>query len=816
MGSSPFNLTPPYLKILHVIQEEISAAVEKERPLDEVAHRCLHVLLERTCVRGAAVYLEDEPTKELRCLTVGGRPVEGGSEEWDPIVTRVVRSGRLRVYRDRLGVPLTHRGIVSGVLAVRGLPKRKTDSGAMTVLLNAVGSRLGSAFDHARLVQKYAQKIERIQCLEEVTRVLVEPLNGQETLQQLLEAAIRLVDAEAGALLLQESGKGELLCVMAVGDQGAMPHDARLEVGKAMAGLVARTGKPLIVNDVQHDPRVNRELKLCSGVSGRNLLAVPVMARSVVIGVLEAMDRRHGKGFSQWDLDEFGSLSHQVGMALENTRLFRDTETKIARLKKSHEISAVLNSSLDQTEIRKRAIEAATILMDAEAGSLLLLDEAAGELYFEVALGEKGEGVREVRLKLGEGIAGYVAQTGEPVIVNDAQNDPRLARRADDRTGFVTRNMVCVPARARDRVLGVLQALNKKDGGSFGQEQLEDFVSLGHQVGIALENAALYEEINRLFEGFISASVLAIESRDPSTFGHSGRVATLCCGLAGVVDRVDDGPYAGISFSYDQMKEIRYAAVLHDFGKVGVRENVLVKGQKLFPGELERLKARFDFIKRTLEVQALQKKVDILMSSDRVEATALLAEVDAELARQVTETEEILEHLLTCNKPTVLKHGEFDRLHTIAQYTYDSYEGAKPFLMPQEIVALSIPIGTLTAEERAEIQSHVSHTYRFLSTIPWSKSLKNVPQIAYGHHEKLDGSGYPRQLTGVEIPVQSRIMTICDIYDALTACDRHYKAALPEPRALEILEAEVKGGKLDAALFEFFADAKVYRLVHKT
>ncbi|MGH7164567.1 MAG: HD domain-containing phosphohydrolase, partial [Nitrospiraceae bacterium] len=460
--------------------------------------------------------------------------------------------------------------------------------------------------------------------------------------------------------------------------------------------------------------------------------------------------------------------------------------------------------------IRKRAIEAATVLMDAEAGSLLLLDEAANELYFEVALGEKGEGVREIRLKVGQGIAGYVAQTGEPVIINDVQHDPHFSPQADKKSGFLTRNMVCVPVKAREKPLGVLQAINKKHGAIFGQEDLQDFISLGHQVGIAIENANLYGEINRLFEGFISASVTAIESRDPTTSGHSGRVATLTCGLAEVVDRIDSGPYRDVTFDYDQMKEIRYAAVLHDFGKVGVREHILVKANKLFPGDLALLKARFDFIKRTLEVKALRRKVDILISGDRASTAAALAEVDEDLARQVAETEGILGFLVATNRPTVLQEGTFERLHDIARLSYESFEGPRPILSSDEVLTLSISKGSLTPDERREIESHVTHTYRFLSTIPWTKSLKNIPLIAYGHHEKLDGTGYPRRVPGNVIPIQTRMMTVSDIYDALTASDRPYKSAVPPTQALEILEDEVKQGKVDADLLRIFIEAKVY------
>ena len=485
----------------------------------------------------------------------------------------------------------------------------------------------------------------------------------------------------------------------------------------------------------------------------------------------------------------------------------------IQRLRRLQEITALLNSSLKPAEIRMRAIEAATIVMEAEAGSLLLLDEAAGELYFEVAHGEKGKNVREIRLKVGQGIAGHVAKTGQPIVVNNVQQDARFSSQADKKSGFVTRNMVCVPVTAREKLLGVLQAINKKDGGEFGDDDLHDFIALGHQVGIAIENANLYEEINRLFEGFISASVLAIESRDPTTSGHSGRVATLTCGLAEMVDRLDYGRYATVTFTDDQMKEIRYAAVLHDFGKVGVREPILIKAQKLFPGDLALLKARFDFIKRTWEVQALRRKVELLMSDERRDTMALLAEVDKDFARRIEETDGILEFLLQANRPTLLQKGGFERLHEIAGLHYESFDGNRPYLTPEEVLTLSIPKGSLTAEERLEIESHVTHTYRFLSTIPWTSALKNVPLIAYGHHEKLDGSGYPRQAPGDAIPVQARMMTICDIYDALTASDRPYKAAVPHHAALEILEAEVKQGKVEKDLFDVFVEAKVYRRV---
>lgn len=489
---------------------------------------------------------------------------------------------------------------------------------------------------------------------------------------------------------------------------------------------------------------------------------------------------------------------------------------KDPKLRQFQEISALLNSSLHPSEIRKRAIEAATLLMDAEAGSLLLLDESMNELYFEVAHGEKGAAVSEIRLKLGQGIAGHVAQTGEPVIVNDVQCDPRFFRSADHKSGFMTRNMVCTPVKAQGKVVGVLQAINRRDGGLFDDEDLQNFVTLGHQVSIAIENAHLYDEIRHLFEGFISASVQAIESRDPTTSGHSNRVALLTCRLAEAVNGMDSGPYAACRFDDEQLKEIRYAALLHDFGKVGIREHILVKARKLYPGELALVKARFDFIKRTLESQMLRQKVAILQRKNRIGTGRLLSELNGDFIRRLQDIDATFLFIMKCNQPNVTPREGFERLHDIAKLQYESFDGSCPYLSPEEVVALSLPAGSLTPHERHEIESHVTHTFDFLSKIPWTQSLRNIPAIAYSHHEKLDGTGYPRKLVGNQIPVQSRMMTICDIYDALTAADRPYKSAVPAANALGILRAYAKEGKIDAALLDLFIDAKVYRTTQGT
>jgi HD-GYP domain-containing protein (c-di-GMP phosphodiesterase class II) len=360
-------------------------------------------------------------------------------------------------------------------------------------------------------------------------------------------------------------------------------------------------------------------------------------------------------------------------------------------------------------------------------------------------------------------------------------------------------------------MLGVLQAINRKDGGSFDEDHLQNFVALGHQVGIAIENANLYEEIHLLFEGFISASVQAIESRDPTTSGHSQRVATLSCRLAEAVTHATKGPYADVRFTSEQLKELRYAAVLHDFGKVSVREHILLKARKLYPSQQELIKSRFDFIKKSLEAEMLRQKVDLYESGKAKHRSIALRQLEKKLARRTNDVDETFSFILRCNQATAQMAPDVERLRTIAGLEYGSYDGPRPFLTEEEIVALTVLRGNLTQVERQEIERHVTYTFEFLSKIPWTRALKDVPAIAWSHHEKLDGSGYPRGLSRDQIPLQARIMTICDIYDALTASDRPYKTAVSSAAALGYLQSQSREGKLDGELLGIFTEEGIHR-----
>jgi response regulator RpfG family c-di-GMP phosphodiesterase len=264
------------------------------------------------------------------------------------------------------------------------------------------------------------------------------------------------------------------------------------------------------------------------------------------------------------------------------------------------------------------------------------------------------------------------------------------------------------------------------------------------------------------------------------------------------------------------MKELRYAALLHDFGKVGVREDVLVKAKKLYPMQFVRLLDRFDYIRRDIEARTAQQKVETLQTCSRREAERRLRALDEEAGRSLGELDRYAEFIGRANEPTLLPTSDFELLQEIASKTYHDRRGTeRPYLSSEEVRFLSIPRGSLDEAERREIESHVVHSYNFLAQIPWTADFRDIPEIARAHHEKLNGKGYPFGLASEQIPVQAKLMTICDIFDALSASDRPYKRAIPTDRALDILKLCVRDEEIDAELFRVFLDAQVYRLAQK-
>jgi HD-GYP domain-containing protein (c-di-GMP phosphodiesterase class II) len=345
--------------------------------------------------------------------------------------------------------------------------------------------------------------------------------------------------------------------------------------------------------------------------------------------------------------------------------------------------------------------------------------------------------------------------------------------------------------------------------GEFDSHDLNILESLANQAGISIEYNRLMLDLKNVFESFAEASVVAIESRDPTTKGHSERVALLSCSLAEAVNICPSGPYANMQFSSSQIYELKYASLLHDFGKIGVREAVLRKEKKLYSHELNSIKERFMQIEKELHLKCLESYLEGLMKRGAVPTQEDIGNIHNEVKKITEDLNVFWEAVCQSNEPHVVRGDSMELIAKIAKVRVNIQSADSPLLELHEVEKLTIRKGSLSPEERVEIENHVTHSYRFLTNIPWTNELANLSDIVYAHHERLDGSGYPRKLGSEEIPVQAKIMAIADIYDALVAMDRPYKKAIPHERALSILDSEVKEGKLDKDLFEIFVDARI-------
>ncbi len=540
-------------------------------------------------------------------------------------------------------------------------------------------------------------------------------------------------------------------------------------------------------------------------------------------------------------------LASTVAAAFDHLRLaagetaLRDeldrTRTEIDEL---NAIGISLSTARDTAALLDVILRKSREITHSDAGSLYLAEEPEdGEWLLRFKLTQNDSltvPFTEFTIPVdGSSIAGYVALTGEALHMEDVYQLPatlpyRFNPQFDQDRGYRTRSMLVVPMKnPQEEIIGVLQLINCKrdpaqriDAQTVSQtvipypENRRALVSsLASQAAVAIENNRLYENIQTLFEGFVKASVTAIESRDPSTSGHSFRVADLTVGLAETVDRADSAHLRDITFSRSEMKEIRYASLLHDFGKVGVREEVLVKAKKLYPMQIDLVRQRFDYVRKAAEQSHTERRIAYLLEKGREEYLGRLPEFDRELQNNLAELDDYFQFLSSCNEPTVLPEGDFRRLTELAATRFEGWDGKmQPLISEDEARLLSIPKGSLDDSERKQIESHVVHTFNFLSQIPWTREIRNIPLIARAHHEKLDGTGYPFHLSAPEIPLQSRMMTISDIYDALSASDRPYKKAVPTERALDILRMESNQNLIDKQLFEIFVEAEIYKKTH--
>jgi HD-GYP domain-containing protein (c-di-GMP phosphodiesterase class II) len=507
----------------------------------------------------------------------------------------------------------------------------------------------------------------------------------------------------------------------------------------------------------------------------------------------------------------------------------------LQRLEELNGIGIALSSERDINRLLETILVAAKRITHADAGTLYLLDAEQRVLRFEIIRtdslgiamgGTSGKPISfpPVRLRDETGkpnhanVAAYAALSGKTVNIPDAYTaegyDFSGTRAFDQKTGFRSTSFLTVPMLDHEgETIGVLQLINALDRQSsaiipFTRNDVHLTQSLASQAAIALTNRRLIKQLEDLFESFINLINTAIDDKSPYTGGHCERVPVLTMLLAEAVNRTQQGALKDFSMGDRDRYELKIAGLLHDCGKITTPVHVVDKATKLETlfDRIHWLDTRFEVLKRDAEIAMLRALYEDKESEG--DAAAIRAEYEARI-RQLDEDREFLRH---CNVGSEkMEEADQARVRSIAAYQWHNEVGEQSnFLNTDEVDNLSIQYGTLTAKERQIINHHIEVTIKMLEALPWPRHLKNVPEYAGGHHERMDGKGYPRGLTREQMSVQARVMGIADIFEALTAKDRPYKKGKTLTESLTILGKFKLGGHIDPDLFDVFVREKVY------
>jgi HD-GYP domain-containing protein (c-di-GMP phosphodiesterase class II) len=502
-------------------------------------------------------------------------------------------------------------------------------------------------------------------------------------------------------------------------------------------------------------------------------------------------------------------------------------------LKRLAQIGVALSAEKDIDRLLEKILTEARIITRADGGTLYLMSENRSEIEFAFVQNES----LALSMSAAEGemtwlpvprthpygsqnhanVSAHVAITGRSVNISDVyavQNfnceGPRLF---DQKTGYHSQSMLVVPMRNHENdIIGVLQLVNAREPESglvipFSPECEGMALSLASQAAVSLTNNLLIGQLENLLDAFIQTIAVAIDEKSPYTGGHVRRVANLTMSIAEKINDCQEGQFAQIHFSSDELKELRMAAWLHDIGKITTPDHVVDKSTKLEKvyDRMEEIKTRFEMLKRECQraVKDAQKKAD--------------AETLRKAEREIHTLNEECEFLVKLNDGSEIVSDEMsERIRKIARRKWRTSTQDLPLLTQDEIYNLSIPCGTLNDEERDIINNHAIVTYKMLSRLPFPRKLRRIAEYASAHHEKLDGSGYPSGLKGEQLSLQSRIIAVADIFEALTAKDRPYKKGHSVEEALKIMEEMVRDRHIDPDLFELFIQEKIYDEYTKT
>jgi len=705
-----------------------------------------------------------------------------------------------------------------------------------------------------------AHLLEQLEQLNAIGKALSAEKDINRLLEGILLAAMRSTNADAGTLyrvhdmqyltfeimrteslgfaLGGTSGAAIALPPIRLHDEAGQPNHSMVVTRAVLNGTIVNIEDAYSASEFDHSGTRSYDQKI--NYRSQSILAVPMRNHEdkiiAVLQLINARDENSGEilPFTLEDQRLVESLASQAAIVFTNRELISHLEYK--QLEQLNTIGKALSAEKDIDRLLEAILLAAKRITSADAGTLYRVHDMQ-YLTFEImrtdSLGFALGGTTGTPITLppiqlytpdgrpnNSAVAAYAVLQDQTVNIEDAYTaegfDFSGTRFFDQKNNYRSQSFLTVPMKNHENeIIGVLQLINAKDVASgenvpFSEEDQRLVESLASQAAIALTNRQLINQLEELFESFIKLINIAIDDKSPYTGGHCERVPVLTLMLADAANQASQGAWKDFHLSDRNLYELKIAGLLHDCGKVTTPVHVVDKSTKLETlfDRIHLVDTRFEVLKRDAEIDLLRGKLAALERGDQA-AAAAVEEVCRERVRQLDDDREFLRK---CNFG-----GEFmsealqQRVKAIAAYRWIDVNGQEAsFLSEDERDCLNIAKGTLTDAERQIINHHIVATIKMLEALPWPKHLRNVPEFAGGHHERMDGKGYPRGLTGEQMSLQARMMGIADIFEALTAKDRPYKRGKTLTEALTILGRMKQDHHVDPDLFDLFIREKVY------